>query len=110
LVADIAASFQTAVADVVEDRLDHALRMLPQANAVVVAGGVAANLALRERLAAVSAAHGKKLIAPPQRLCTDNAVMVAWAGIERLRLGIADSLSAPCRPRWPLESLGPPPA
>jgi N6-L-threonylcarbamoyladenine synthase len=105
LVADIAASFQAAVADVVEDRLDHALRMLPQANAVVVAGGVAANCTLRERLAEVSARHGKLLIAPPQRLCTDNAVMVAWAGIERLRLGIADSLATPCSPRWPLESL-----
>jgi N6-L-threonylcarbamoyladenine synthase len=105
LVADIAASFQAAVADVMADRLEHALRMLPSASAVVIAGGVAANLALRQRLAAVSAAHGKLLIAPPQPLCTDNAVMVAWAGIERLRLGIFDPLATPCRPRWPLESL-----
>ena len=47
----------------------------------------------------------KRLIAPPLRLCTDNAVMVAWAGIERLRAGLVDEISAPCRPRWPLEAL-----
>jgi N6-L-threonylcarbamoyladenine synthase len=103
--ADVAASFQAAVADVMADRLAHALAMLPQASAVIVAGGVAANLLLRERLAAAAAARGKTLIAPPQRLCTDNAVMVAWAGIERLRLGLADPLSTPCRPRWKLDSL-----
>ena len=105
LAADIAASFQAAVADVMADRLDHALAMLTGASAVIIAGGVAANLLLRERLAAVAAAHGKPLIAPPQRLCTDNAVMVAWAGIERLSLGFSDPLATPCRPRWPLEAL-----
>jgi N6-L-threonylcarbamoyladenine synthase len=105
LAADIAASFQAAVADVMADRLDHALAMLPRLSAVIIAGGVAANLLLRERLAAVASAHGKPLIAPPQRLCTDNAVMVAWAGIERLGLGISDPLSTPCRPRWPLDTL-----
>ena len=105
LAADIAASFQAAVADVMADRLDHALAMLPGASAVIIAGGVAANLLLRERLAAIASAHGKPLIAPPQRLCTDNAVMVAWAGIERLSLGFSDPLGTPCRPRWPLEAL-----
>jgi len=105
LVADIAASFQEAVADIMADRLAHALIMLPEAKAVIIAGGVAANLALRTRLQAVAAEQGKALISPPQRLCTDNAVMVAWAGIERLRLAISDPLSTPCRPRWPLDSL-----
>jgi N6-L-threonylcarbamoyladenine synthase len=105
LVADIAASFQAAVADIMADRLAHALAMLPDANAVIIAGGVAANQALRIRLAAVTGDAGKPLIAPPQRLCTDNAVMVAWAGIERLRLGLTDPLSTPCRPRWPLDTL-----
>ncbi len=103
--ADIAASFQAAVADIMADRLAHALDMLPEASAVVIAGGVAANSLLRERLGAVTAQRGKLLIAPPLRLCTDNAVMVAWAGIERLRLGFSDPLSTPCRPRWPLETL-----
>ena len=105
LVADIAASFQAAVADIMADRLAHALAMLPEANAVIIAGGVAANLLLRSRLAIVTGERGKQLIAPPQRLCTDNAVMVAWAGIERLRLGLTDPLSTPSRPRWPLDIL-----
>jgi N6-L-threonylcarbamoyladenine synthase len=102
LVADIAASFQSVMCDVFADRLDHALNMFPRAGAVVVAGGVAANLLLRGRLADVAAAGGKKLVAPPLRLCTDNAVMVAWAGIERLRAGLVDGLDSACRPRWPL--------
>jgi N6-L-threonylcarbamoyladenine synthase len=100
--ADIAASFQAAVADIFADRLGHALEMLPGANAVVVAGGVAANLLLRRRLMAVAEARGKVFLAPPLRLCGDNAVMVAWAGIERLRSGFSSRLDAPCKPRWPL--------
>jgi N6-L-threonylcarbamoyladenine synthase len=102
LAADIAASFQAAVADILADRLAHALAMLPAATAIIIAGGVAANLALRARLAAVAQAHDKPLVAPPQRLCTDNAVMVAWAAIERINADFEDDLSAPCRPRWPL--------
>jgi N6-L-threonylcarbamoyladenine synthase len=103
LASDIAASFQSAVADIMADRLVHALAMLPAASAVVVAGGVAANLLLRARLGEVAAAAGKRLIAPPLRLCGDNAVMVAWAGIERLTAGLTSGLDAPCRPRWSLE-------
>jgi N6-L-threonylcarbamoyladenine synthase len=102
LAADIAASFQAAVADILGDRLQHALTMLPNATAVVIAGGVAANQRLRARLAEVVGGQSKNLIAPPPRLCGDNAVMVAWAAIERLRAGFADDLTAPCRPRWPL--------
>ncbi len=103
--ADIAASFQAAVADVMADRVANALAMMPQAGLLVVAGGVAANTALRKRLGDLAAAKGVVLAAPPLRLCGDNAVMVAWAGIERLRLGWCDPMDAPPRPRWPLEAM-----
>ena len=90
--ADIAASFQRAVADVLADRAGNAIALFraehPGANLLVVAGGVAANGAIRAALAARAAADGVTLVAPPPRLCTDNAVMVAWAGIERLRLSL----------------------
>jgi len=103
--ADVAASFQEAVADVLEDRATHALAMMPDARLLVVAGGVAANGAIRAALARVAAARGLALAAPPLRLCGDNAVMVAWAAIERLRLGAFESLDAAPRPRWPLDEL-----
>jgi len=103
--ADIAAGFQHAVAEVLADRARNAMAMMPEARLLVVAGGVAANAAVRTSLAAAAAAHGVTLVAPPIRLCTDNAVMVAWAGIERLRLGLADPLDIAPRPRWPLEEL-----
>jgi N6-L-threonylcarbamoyladenine synthase len=102
LAANIAASFQAAVTDILADRLTHALALLPAAACVVAAGGVAANAAIRARLTAVAAQHNKPFIAPPLRLCTDNAVMVAWAALERLNAGLSDNLAAPCRPRWPL--------
>ena len=102
--ADIAASFQQAVADVMADRAAHALAMLPGVP-LVVAGGVAANRLLRATLTDLAAAHGVRLVAPPLRLCGDNAVMVAWAGIERLRLGWNDRLATAPRPRWPLREL-----
>jgi N6-L-threonylcarbamoyladenine synthase len=106
IAADIAASFQCAVADVLADRARHAMAMMREraaaARVLVVAGGVAANGAVRAALAAVAAAHGFVLVAPPVRLCTDNAVMVAWTGIERLRLGLVDTLDFAPRPRWPL--------
>jgi N6-L-threonylcarbamoyladenine synthase len=103
--ADIAASFQEAVADVLADRVGNALAMAP-VETLVVAGGVAANGRIRERLSALAASRGVRLVAPPVRLCGDNAVMVAWAGIERLRAGLgADDLAMPARPRWPLEAM-----
>ena len=105
--ADLAASFQAAVADVLADRCVHAMTAFAQAHAtgatLVVAGGVAANQALRARLRGVAEDHGFAFMAPPPALCTDNAAMVAWAGIERLRLGLADGLDFAPRPRWPLE-------
>ena len=103
--ADIAASFQAAVADVLADRARAALRMLPGASVLVVAGGVAANTTLRGVLQAQATGAGIGFVAPPIRLCTDNAVMVAWAAQERLALGWTDGLDHAPRPRWPLDSL-----
>ncbi|MCA3324642.1 MAG: tRNA (adenosine(37)-N6)-threonylcarbamoyltransferase complex transferase subunit TsaD [Roseomonas sp.] len=106
--SDIAASFQAAVAAVLADRAAHALDMAPDVTALVVAGGVAANGAVRAALADLAAARGLPMLAPPLRYCTDNAVMVAWAGIERLRYGSSDPFSHCPRPRWPLAELVPP--
>ena len=105
--ADIAASFQRAVAEVLADRADHAMAAFSDLHGpglLVVAGGVAANATLRAALQV--AADGKKFefAAPPLRLCSDNAVMVAWAAIERLRLGFSDALDHAPRPRWPLDA------
>lgn len=105
--ADIAAAFQAAVADVLADRVRHALHMMPEATALVVAGGVAANAAVREALAREALLAGLPMLAPPLRLCTDNAVMVAWAGLLRLRAGLTDGLDHAPRPRWPLDELRP---
>jgi tRNA N6-adenosine threonylcarbamoyltransferase len=108
--ADLAAGFQAAVAEVLADRAGHAMEMFAArhpgaAGLLVVAGGVAANGAIRTALAAAAGARGFALAVPPPALCTDNAVMVAWAGIERLRLGLVDGLDVAPRPRWPLAEL-----
>ena len=79
----------------------------PAGDTLVVAGVVAANQALRVRLATVAEAHGFTLVAPPPELCTDNGAMIAWAGIERLALGLTDALDAPPRGRWPLDPDAP---
>jgi N6-L-threonylcarbamoyladenine synthase len=83
---------------------------VPGLTALVVAGGVAANQRLRGALAAVAERAGLPLVAPPIRLCTDNAAMIAWAGIERLRAGMADENAADFVPRsrWPLDSVSTP--
>jgi N6-L-threonylcarbamoyladenine synthase len=108
--ADIAASFQRAVAEVLADRAAHAMAMFAArhdgAGTLVVAGGVAANRAIRAALEQVASAQSFRLVVPPVRLCTDNAVMVAWTAIERLRLGWTDSLDFAPRPRWPLDADG----
>jgi N6-L-threonylcarbamoyladenine synthase len=108
-VRDMAASFQAAVADVLADRCARALAVFQarcgRPGPLVVAGGVAANQALRARLSEVAADGGTVLLAPPPALCTDNAAMIAWAGIERLRLGLCDPLDFAPRPRWPLDEL-----
>lgn len=107
--ADIAASFQRAVVDVLADRAMHAMEMMrdryPEASLLVVAGGVASNGSVRAGLADAAVSCGFRLIAPPVRLCSDNAVMVAWTGIERLQRGWSDGLDSNARPRWPLDAL-----
>jgi N6-L-threonylcarbamoyladenine synthase len=108
-VADMAASLQTAIADSIADRARHAFAELKKqgisVTAFVAAGGVAANQSLCARLSMIAAENNVAFVAPPVNLCTDNGVMVAWAGFERLRLGITDALDTPARPRWPLEEL-----
>jgi N6-L-threonylcarbamoyladenine synthase len=106
--ADIAASFQQAVADCLLDRTARALEAAPTATAptataLVAAGGVAANSTMRAGLAHLAAQHGLPFVVPPMALCTDNAAMVAWAGIERLLTGATPDPDAEARPRWPLD-------
>lgn len=101
--ADIAASFQAAVTNCLADRTRLAIRAMPQATALVVAGGVAANRAVRAALQAEAVAHGLPFIAPPLRLCTDNAAMIAWAAQERIAAGMSPEPDPQARPRWPLD-------
>jgi N6-L-threonylcarbamoyladenine synthase len=100
---DIAASFQQAVVDCLVDRTARALESSSGATALVAAGGVAANQAVRAALGALAAAHDLPFIAPPLWLCTDNAAMIAWAGALRFERGLTDPLDAPARARWPLD-------
>jgi N6-L-threonylcarbamoyladenine synthase len=104
---DIAASFQAAVVDCLLDRLEYSLCRMDKPAALVVAGGVAANLAIRDMLEKLAARHGMKFIAPPLWLCTDNGAMIAWAGAERFAAGLTDGLDAIARPRWPLDPDAP---
>jgi N6-L-threonylcarbamoyladenine synthase len=99
---DIAASFQQAVVDCLVDRSRFALER-SDAPTLVVAGGVAANQAIRGALADLAEQQGRRFSVPPGWLCTDNAAMIAWAGAERFALGERDSLDVPARARWPLD-------
>ena len=122
--ADLAASFQAAAIDCVLDRTARAIQAISSeavtpsdseiatnkksfaagpVSALVVAGGVAANQAMRGALAGLAGAHGLRFVAPPLALCTDNGAMIAWAGVERLALGLVDGLDVAARPRWPLD-------
>lgn len=113
-IADLCASFQEAVADIVSDRTARALALYQERlgaeaqKALVVAGGVAANRRLKAALETLAAAHGFRLVVPPPELCSDNAVMIAWAGAMRLAHGLSDDLAAPVRARWPLDPDAPP--
>jgi len=102
-VSDIAASFQAAVVDCLIDRTKRALDRCDDVTALVVAGGVAANQSIRGALEALAAARGVRFVAPPLWLCTDNAAMIGWAGVERFEAGLTDTLDVPARPRWPLD-------
>jgi N6-L-threonylcarbamoyladenine synthase len=111
-VADLCASFQQAVSDVVLDRLRAGLRLfrarVGAPTALVCAGGVAANQAIRKVLHRAAFEVGVSLVAPPPALCTDNGAMIAWAGAERLALGLTDPLTTAPRARWPLEEVSAP--
>jgi N6-L-threonylcarbamoyladenine synthase len=100
---DVAASFQQAVIDCMVDRTRLAFQA-SEAPTLVVAGGVAANTALRGALADLAASEGRAFSVPPAWLCTDNAAMIGWAGAERLAKGMTDGLDAPARARWPLDA------
>jgi N6-L-threonylcarbamoyladenine synthase len=106
-VADLCASFQAAIVDCVVDRVRMGVRAFRKEvgmpTALVVAGGVGANRAIRQALHRSATEAGLKLIIPPPALCTDNGAMIAWAGIERLTRGMTDPLDAPARARWPLD-------
>ena len=105
--ADFAASFQESIVASLADRTEQAVALFleryPAGKTLVVAGGVAANTALRQRLTKLAAVSALGFVAPPPALCTDNGAMIAWAGLERLKAGLVDGLDFAPRPRWPLD-------
>lgn len=107
--ADVCASFQHVVAEILCKKAENAIKIFreshPSSNSFVIAGGVAANLYIREKLQNVLDKYNFNLYAPPVHLCTDNAAMIAWVGVERFKLGITDSLNFEPRSRWSLEEL-----
>ena len=106
--ADLCAGFQAAVSDVLAEKTRRALEAAPQAGALAVAGGVAANTAIRAALTGLCAERGLRFVAPPLALCTDNAAMIAFAGGLRLQAGLTDGMDLSARPRWPLDTASAP--
>ena len=113
-ISDLCASFQAAVLESTADRLNVGLKLFQERfgppRALVAAGGVAANQAIRGALQQVAAKAETTLIIPPPALCTDNGAMIAWAGAERLALGLTDMMDAPPRARWLLDASAVAPA
>lgn len=104
--SDLALAFHQCVAEILIDRLGHALNMLPKETPIstlVIAGGVAANQYLCRELQNFCATKNLTMVAPPIRLCTDNGAMIAWAGLEKLRRGEHHDMNFAARPRWPLQ-------
>ncbi|MCP4393072.1 MAG: tRNA (adenosine(37)-N6)-threonylcarbamoyltransferase complex transferase subunit TsaD [Alphaproteobacteria bacterium] len=103
---DVCASFQLAVCDTIKDRLKRAIRIFkeqyPEGKTLVVSGGVAANQQIRNAIYNIAELNDMEFVAPPLKLCTDNAAMIAWAGLEHFRLGHVNSLDFKPRPRWPI--------
>ena len=110
-VADVCACFQKTACECLLDKLEIAMKYFkknyPEGKDVVVAGGVAANMYLREKMEQLAVKNGLLFAAPPLRFCTDNGVMIAWAGLERFQKGYIDDLDFKPRPRWPLDSEAP---
>lgn len=110
--ADLCAGFQAAVTDVLAEKSRRALALYmaesPSVPVFAVAGGVAANQTLRVALERVAQDAGARFLAPPLALCTDNAAMIAWAGIEQMRAGLSVASSFTARPRWPLDQSATP--
>ena len=108
--SDLAASFQKSVADILCKKIILAIEISQKKyftfKNVVVAGGVAANKFLRIKLESIVRKKGKKVFFPPPHLCTDNGVMIAWAGYELYKKGIVSNLGMKAKPRWPLEEIG----
>lgn len=109
---DLCAGFEQAISDVLAEKTRRALAIYlasaPARPAFAVAGGVAANKVIRAKLETICAVLGIEFIAPPLRLCTDNAAMIAWAGIERFRDGLGNAADLIARPRWPLDTSAAP--
>ena len=107
-VDDVCAGFQAAIVDVVGNRTRIGLKVFEERfgkpSALVAAGGVAANMAIRTRLERTAERMKRRFVAPPAALCGDNGAMIAWAGAERLAAAMIDGLDAPPRPRWPLDA------
>jgi N6-L-threonylcarbamoyladenine synthase len=109
---DLCAGFQAAVTEVLAEKTRRAIAEYlvsePEAPLLAVAGGVAANRPIRAALERVAQENGLAFLAPPLRLCTDNAAMIAYAGLERMAAGAVDDMTLVARPRWPLDRAAAP--